>query len=135
MRKFLLNIERFRGIWNIEIKKGLQNCLLTSFPQKHFTTKSQSHKEFTFLTFACFYLSKFLNPLVINYRKKFRVLANSKNFLFEPTVSAFSDGRWVEIFAANTNEFPVIYHQREIFLCQAFFSSLKRKRENCQYWN
>ena len=36
-----------------------------------------------------FYLFKFLNPPVINCRKKFRVLAKSKNFLSEPTISAF----------------------------------------------
>ena len=57
---------------------------------KYFQIRKKALKIFSNL---CFYILKFLNPPVINCRKKFRVLAKGKNFLSEPAVSAFSDGR------------------------------------------
>ena len=56
--------------------------------------------------------------------KKFWAMAKAKI-----TCLTSERSEWgVVIFAAIAKEFPAIFHQRAIFLCQAFFSSLKRKR-------
>ena len=56
--------------------------------------------------------------------KKFWAMAKAKI-----TCLTSERSEWgVVIFAAIAKEFPAIFHRRAIFLCQAFFSSLKRKR-------
>jgi len=61
-----------------------------------------------------------MNPPVKNCRSEILSNGVSKNFLSDESAVLFC-GRGVEIFAAIAKEFPAIFHQREIFLCQAFF--------------
>ena len=76
-----------------------------------------------------------LEPACDKLPKEIQSIGEKQKFPVWADRQCFSDGRWVEIFAANTNEFPAIYHQRAIFLC--FFLLIVQKKEGkSEYsWN
>ena len=98
--------------------KTILISVLSQYCPKYFQIRKKALKINSNM---CFYFLIFLNPPVINCRKKFRVLAKGKNFLFltAPNVSAFLTKGELKFLPPIRMNFRQFITSGRFFFCEA----------------
>ena len=115
-----------RTVFLIAIDLSKQITVSLQYCPKYFQIRKKALKIFSNL---CFFIFKFLNPPVINCRKKFRVLAKGKNFLFltAPTVSVFLTKGELKFLPPIRMNFRQFITSGRFFFCKAFLLIFQKK--------